>query len=159
MLLRIIPLNALAKAFTRYDGDKLDGDTSAGWDIVDSFHSPLADSSYSTSMHIDTGYGGGGGTGFPNYFSGGEHSTACLGPALCPSCAARAHTARSARVSACLGLGAVCVVHTGATSGLTAVLHSQVPRRLRTELPLPPTAPCPPTAMATAPRIRHAIEG
>ena len=71
MLLRIIPLNALAKAFTRYDGDKLDGDTSAGWDIVDSFHSPLADPSHSTSVHIDTGYGGGGGTGFPNYFSGG----------------------------------------------------------------------------------------
>ena len=95
MLFKIIPLNALATAFTRYDGDTLDGDTSAGWDIVDSFHAPLADPSYSTKMHIDTGYGGGGGTGFPNYFSGGEHSTACLGPALCPSCAARGPTHRA----------------------------------------------------------------
>ena len=34
----------------------------AGWDIVDSFHAPLADPSYVTKMHIDTGYGGGGGT-------------------------------------------------------------------------------------------------
>ena len=71
MLFKIIPLNALATSFTRYDGDTLDGDTSAGWDIVDSFHAPLADPSYSTAMHIDTAYGGGGGTGFPNYFSGG----------------------------------------------------------------------------------------
>ena len=76
MLFKIIPLNALATAFTRYDGDTLDGDTSAGWDIVDSFHSPLADPSYSTSMHIDTGYGGGGGTGFPKYFSGGATAIA-----------------------------------------------------------------------------------
>jgi len=76
MLFKIIPLNALATAFTRYDGDTLDGDTSAGWDIVDSFHAPLADPSYSTAMHIDTAYGGGGGTGFPNYFSGGATAIA-----------------------------------------------------------------------------------
>lgn len=110
MLFKIIPLNALATAFTRYDGDTLDGDTSAGWDIVDSFHAPLADPSYSTSMHIDTGYGGGGGTGFPNYFSGGEHSTACLGPALSPSRAARGHTLLAFPRASGSGLCAWCTL-------------------------------------------------
>jgi hypothetical protein len=47
----------------------------SGFDIVDSFHAPLGDSAYETKTHIDTKYGGGGGTGFfstDGVFGGGE---------------------------------------------------------------------------------------
>ena len=54
----------------------------AGFDIVDSFHSPLGNPSYSTATHVDTAYGGGGGTGYfsPNgVFAGGELSAGLVG--------------------------------------------------------------------------------
>ncbi len=47
----------------------------AGFDIVDSFHSPLGNPAYSTATHVDTAYGGGGGTGYfseGGVFAGGE---------------------------------------------------------------------------------------
>jgi hypothetical protein len=55
------------------------GDTGSGFDIVDSFHAPLGDSAYETKTHIDTKYGGGGGTGFfstDGVFGGGETAIA-----------------------------------------------------------------------------------
>ena len=74
-LFKIIPLGALAASYTRQDGITLTGDTGAGFDIVDSFHSPLDNPSYATSTNINTAYGGGGGTGWfsdGGLFEGGE---------------------------------------------------------------------------------------
>ena len=47
----------------------------AGFSIVDSFHAPLGNPSYSVSTHVDTRYGGGGGTGYfspDGVFAGGK---------------------------------------------------------------------------------------
>uniref|UniRef100_A0A7S0U7P6 Uncharacterized protein n=1 Tax=Hemiselmis andersenii TaxID=464988 RepID=A0A7S0U7P6_HEMAN len=64
----LVPANSLAATYTRYDGETLDGDTSKGFDIVDSFHAPLSDPSYATSFNVNTMYGGGYGTGMTGDF-------------------------------------------------------------------------------------------
>ena len=59
----------------------------SGFDIVDSFHAPLMNESYSTAAHIDTAYGGGGGTGWfsdNGLFEGGKLAgVPCLSPMFC----------------------------------------------------------------------------
>mmetsp|Transcript_52191 Transcript_52191/g.106397 ORF Transcript_52191/g.106397 Transcript_52191/m.106397 type:complete len:98 (-) Transcript_52191:199-492(-) len=70
MLFKIIPLNGLSSVSDAYGG-LLTGDTSTGFTIVDSFHAPLENPTYANTTQIDTAYGGGAGTGYPNIFSGG----------------------------------------------------------------------------------------
>mmetsp|Transcript_127528 Transcript_127528/g.190066 ORF Transcript_127528/g.190066 Transcript_127528/m.190066 type:complete len:99 (+) Transcript_127528:3-299(+) len=67
MLFALVPANMLSTTSDAYGG-LLTGDTGMGFDIVDSYHAPLGNPSYSNTTHIDTAYGGGFGT---SDFAGG----------------------------------------------------------------------------------------